>query len=92
MATKKQKHLRHPWLEANDPANAKLLSRGGIAGFWVPTPAEIEHQCELMKERNLKLKRKSFGGIDFRGCVQPLDENQHHHQRATTTRRQQPTV
>lgn len=40
--------LRHPWLDANDPANT---ARGqSLPGFWVPTPAEIETACEQLNK------------------------------------------
>jgi hypothetical protein len=41
--------LRHPWLDANDPANARRLYRHGLPGYWVPTPEEIEAACDELK-------------------------------------------
>lgn len=58
---KKNKELRHPWLDANDPANSQTLGyRSGPPGFWVPTPYEIEHQCELAKERSPKVSNEQL--------------------------------
>lgn len=59
---KKNKKLRHPWLDANDPANTE---RGHEEpGYWVPTPGEIEYGCEQAREWFIKTKVNSIGGID----------------------------
>ena len=66
------KKLRHPWLDANDPANTKrIYMRGGLPGFWVPTPDEIEYQCELIREASAKTTKRSLGGVDERRFERP---------------------
>lgn len=41
-----KKKLRHPWLDAKDPANCV-----NGKGVWVPTPDEIELGCLLAKAK-----------------------------------------
>ena len=73
MAKSKKTHkpLRHTWLEETDPANAKRLYRHGLPGFWVPTPSEIEFQCELARESFITTALASRGGVDERRFQRP---------------------
>lgn len=48
--------LRHPWLDANDPANTERLYRRGLPGFWVPTPEEIESAIAEIIKRSDEVK------------------------------------
>jgi len=68
---KKDKPLRHPWLDANDPANTESLSRHALPGFWVPTPAQIESGAALAREQSLSMSRLSLGGVDERRFARP---------------------
>ena len=43
------KSLRHPWLNAKDPANCI-----NGKGYWVPRPEEIELKCELARDARYK--------------------------------------
>ncbi len=61
---KKSKTLRNPWLDEDDEANSGR-------GFWVPTPDEIEHACELLNEEYAEWMRKSRGGEDERRFQRP---------------------
>jgi len=67
--------LRHPWLDRNDPANSNRSGKG----FWVPTPEEIKHGCELAK-RHIVLS----SGRDERCHYRPPREIKPFDQRETT--------
>lgn len=57
------KSLRHPWLNAKDPANCV----NGGKGYWVPRPEEIELKCELAETRSTKVMVKTNAvSIDHR--------------------------
>lgn len=61
-----KKKLRHPWLDADDPANAKRIPHYVLPGFWVPTPGEIEFGCELVRSNTVKAN-----GADARRHARP---------------------
>lgn len=49
---KPTKPLRHKWLPKEDSANSE--------GYWVPTPEQIEAECEMLRLSNLQLLQLSM--------------------------------